>query len=128
MSPINPVRDLAALVERQSSASAAAATVAELIADSDLNRDQLEKTLDSFRRALADHLKTQQESTSAVLCSFCHKSDAEVAALVVASSAAICDECTALSADVIAGRAQKATVRSKIGAVINLVRRTRRDS
>ena len=126
MNPMNPIRDLADLVEQQSDASTAAAVLADYIARSDLQRTQLEKTLDAFRRALREHLQAQRDTPDLISCSFCHKSEDEVAAIVVASSAAICDECTKLSGDVIAGRAKKASGRSKIGAVLDLVARRRR--
>lgn len=123
---MNPIDELVDLVEEQSDVSAAVDALAGCLAGCDRDVAQLEKTFDALRRAFRKHVEMRGGTPPKAFCSFCHKSEEEVAAIVVASGASICDECTKLSSDVIDGRAKKTSGRSTVGAVLDLVARVRR--
>lgn len=103
----NPISEMVDLVESQADTSRAIDLLADRISTSGRGKAQLETTFDILRRAFRKYILSSGGTPDRQICGFCKKTDEEVASLVVASDAAICDECTRLAADVIEGRATK---------------------
>ena len=122
-SSMNPISDLVDLVEQHSDVAEAVDALTDRLSASARSREQLEKTFDVLRRAFRKHVESRCGTSPPIVCSFCKKTQEEVAAIVVASDAAICDECAKLTTDVIEERAKKTSHRSRVGAIVNLVRR-----
>lgn len=104
---MNPFLELHKTVDAQARGSDAVRVLAEQISDSGLDPRQIERTVDSLRKAFRDHLEERKESPTQTFCSFCHKPQEEVAVLVAAATAAICDECCQISAGVLAEQTRK---------------------
>lgn len=118
---MNPILELFKVVDAEPKGSQAVRALVERMTEAELRPREIERTVDSLRKAFRDYLEECRVSPQAVWCSFCHKSQEEVEVLVVASTAAICDECTKISAEVIAER--NAKKRERAGWLSAIVRR-----
>lgn len=67
--------------------------------ESGLSDAELEAVVGALVDAFREHLKTKGAETETQRCSFCHRTQREVKSLVVATNAAICDECIEIARD-----------------------------
>jgi recombinational DNA repair protein (RecF pathway) len=78
---------------RQSAGDGSANAFSQVLAASGLSDTELEATIGALNFAFRKRLEAEGASADLARCSFCHRSQREVKSLVVATEAAICDEC-----------------------------------
>ena len=78
---------------RRSAGEDSTKELSRLLAESGLADTELEATIGALNVAFRMALEAKGASSDLARCSFCHRSQREVKSLVVATDAAICDEC-----------------------------------
>src|SRR5437763_6931920 len=78
---------------RQSSGDDRVNVFGRLLTESGLSDAELEATIGALNFAFRQRLEGSSTSSELSRCSFCHRSQREVKSLVVATEAAICDQC-----------------------------------
>jgi recombinational DNA repair protein (RecF pathway) len=69
----------------------------KLLDDSGLSAEEIEATIGALNFAFRKRLEAEGISVGVARCSFCHRSQREVKTLVVATEAAICDQCVEIA-------------------------------
>lgn len=122
----NPIAELARTVAQSIDLDAAVDLFERHLAESGCSTAEIEKTPDILRRAFRAYATSRGIDPPSRFCSFCKKTQDEIASLVVASDVAICDECAALAIAVIEGRAARTDGPSRLRAVLRFVSGGRR--
>lgn len=73
--------------------------VMSAIAESGLSDADLESVIGAMDDGFHEHLKAKGVTSDLARCSFCHRTQREVKTLVIATQAAICDQCIEIARD-----------------------------
>ena len=102
---MNPMKEIASIVGPPGSDSSM--EMSRLLTESGLDDKELEATIGALNFAFRKHVQGKAESTGLAQCSFCHRSQKDVKSLVVATDAAICDQCIDIARDTLKDPANK---------------------